>query len=259
MAMMRMASASIRGSINGHKDLQQLIAAETNAKEAWKTWLQAQNEVCKCLMRWAESQNGRVQARIAAIARLQMLLLEKERSLATSMKQRREVYSSILGKERICDTFRKDRQKLQRQLSGAQRELRRQSRRTTDVAPLESKVRQIEDRISLTMRQLGRLEAELQAMIDARTREIFVLYVNVENDVLRLRASVNECIKTLVLSDDTSFYDTGELLIRQTQLSDDRPTPSSWSLDMSLSSSTPTHARTSTQAPTHPPPPYSEM
>ncbi|EGD75755.1 hypothetical protein PTSG_07872 [Salpingoeca rosetta] len=210
------ASASLRGAFQGHKDLQQLIAADTNAKRAWKTYLHAQYEVHKCLLKWAEKQSPQVQQRVGSVATIQFMLLDRERALGDRIKARRQVFENILSKERICDTFRRDRQRLNRQLASLQREQQRKSgRRGGTAASLATKIQQMNERIQVTVSQLSQLEDELQALIDHKTQEVFVRYMEAENELLRLRASVNECVKAFVLGGDPALMDTAQQLVQQ--------------------------------------------
>eukprot|EP01147_Barroeca_monosierra_P009296 gene9296-1564_t len=227
-----MVSASVCGAFAGNKDLRQLIAAETNSKDAWKYWLRAQYDVSKSLEKWVDKQDPTTRQKVLIYAEIQMKLLEREKALSASIKQQREAFKTILSKQQVCDTFRRDHEKLQRTLASAQKQSQSRSHRRISSASvtLETRIRKIEDRIDVTLRQLQVVEQDLEALTATKTKEVLLQHMDEENCLLHLRIRINELLKMMLLDECTDIQTTAKHLIESTYSGGDT---ASWELSTS--------------------------
>eukprot|EP00049_Salpingoeca_infusionum_P001957 m.52354 g.52354 ORF g.52354 m.52354 type:complete len:494 (+) comp11299_c0_seq1:678-2159(+) len=158
----RMASASLKGSIQGHKELNQLIAAETHAKKAWQSWIKAQQHVCKMTENWVKTMPEQDQARNASMIAIQLQVLESQAQFAESIKLRRQGYEDVLEKELEVDSLERSLAKQHKQERALIRKTEKAYRRGDSTEGLDAKLRMVRQDIEGLSDTLARQRTQLQ-------------------------------------------------------------------------------------------------
>eukprot|EP00050_Salpingoeca_kvevrii_P007256 m.294870 g.294870 ORF g.294870 m.294870 type:complete len:369 (-) comp13072_c0_seq1:372-1478(-) len=155
-SLIRKASASFKGSVTGHKELQHQISVEKNAKSAHKQWIRAQSEASQYLLKWAAVEDNPAFQDVAAqLLELNQCWTEVQTFFLQDLKNHRKAFELILAQEKAGDVFARNKVKCEKAEKGAERDINKLSRRGDNTAAAETKLRQ-----ARSLREMAQSEAQ---------------------------------------------------------------------------------------------------
>eukprot|EP00051_Salpingoeca_urceolata_P028542 m.5916 g.5916 ORF g.5916 m.5916 type:complete len:379 (-) comp2497_c0_seq1:264-1400(-) len=142
-SLMRRASASFKGSVEGHKELHQVIGAGKETKSSLRAFTRAQAELAANQCKWAhEEANPAVSDSFAKLLELQTAWTDAQQLFAQQMRENRRLFESILVQEKATDLLRKNKSKCERAERSAEKEIARLQKRGEQLGTAETKLRQ---------------------------------------------------------------------------------------------------------------------
>eukprot|EP00056_Hartaetosiga_gracilis_P001365 m.44441 g.44441 ORF g.44441 m.44441 type:complete len:252 (+) comp10608_c0_seq5:47-802(+) len=221
MRRMRMASASFRGKMKGHKELEELIAAESNMKQAWKEYIKCAEKVSECQRSFAETVvASQPRKRLQNLSQISDIATTRCKQLSSAMKDKREFYRILLSKERVVDTFNKDRAKQDKQLLQMQSKLsnRGSHRNNSD---LQQAIQSIKNEIDVTKIQMQAIRDEINSVIDNQLQLVYSEFLREQRMIFNTMAVANSLMELYLRTDDETHVLQAQVALTQGDTSEE--------------------------------------
>jgi len=210
------ATATIKGSFSGHKELNQYITSHKEIKSSLKAWSAAQLNASKCLDKWGSKEAGDLGDMIAKVHELEIKWCEQQTAMITDVKASKKAFVSILKQEQAADYADRSSQQAMKQVSKAEKTLAALKKKGANTATAETKLRQAQSIYEMCDNEKSSMSTRTNRVKARQLKRAMVANAEAHLELFRQGIILFEAQK--VIAESLSLEDDEEEMLAQAAL-----------------------------------------